>query len=202
MRRVRELQTLYFESAPRELAQASRVRSLRAGTLVIGADNAAVAAKLRQLAPRILAKFRKTEGQITKIRIEVQVAGNGGEVVERPAKKPLTPQAADRFAELSRNVADDGLKAALSRLARDCGFGGKVAIHPRQVPVINSSFSPTAAEIERARNLIAKFRQAESVGRGAFQMQGMMVDCANVRWAERVLDLAETIEAVQRAGSP
>jgi len=77
-----------------------------------------------------------------------------------------------------------------SRLARTHGFNGKVAVHPRQVRPINRVFSPTDAEVERARQLIDAFRDAESEGRGAIQFQGMMVDYANVRWAEQILSVA------------
>jgi citrate lyase subunit beta/citryl-CoA lyase len=75
-------------------------------------------------------------------------------------------------------------------LARTFGFNGKMAIHPRQVPVINKVFSPTAEEIQRARELVAAFRAAEAQGRGAVQFQGMMVDYANVKRAEKILALA------------
>ena len=85
-----------------------------------------------------------------------------------------------------------GNEAALeceSRLARTHGFNGKVAVHPRQVRPINRVFSPTDAEVERAQQLIDAFRDAESQGRGAIQFQGMMVDYANVRWAEQILSV-------------
>jgi citrate lyase subunit beta / citryl-CoA lyase len=76
-----------------------------------------------------------------------------------------------------------------SRLARRHGFNGKVAVHPSQVKSINRIFSPTDAEVERAQKLIAAFRGAESQGRGAIQFEGMMVDYANVRWAEQILSI-------------
>lgn len=75
-------------------------------------------------------------------------------------------------------------------LARTFGFNGKMAIHPRQVPVINQVFSPSAEEIQRARELVAAFRAAEAQGKGAVQFQGMMVDYANVKRAEKILALA------------
>lgn len=77
-----------------------------------------------------------------------------------------------------------------SRLARTCGFNGKMAIHPRQVATINQVFSPSAAEIERARKLIDAFRIAEAQGRGAVQFEGMMIDYANLKRAEQLLALA------------
>jgi citrate lyase subunit beta / citryl-CoA lyase len=76
-----------------------------------------------------------------------------------------------------------------SRLARTHGFNGKVAVHPNQVKPINQIFSPTDAEVERAQKLILAFREAESQGRGAIQFQGMMVDRANVQWAEQILSV-------------
>jgi citrate lyase subunit beta/citryl-CoA lyase len=86
-------------------------------------------------------------------------------------------------------LADERALECESRLARNFGFNGKVAVHPRQVQAINQAFSPTDAEVERAQKLIDAFRGAESQGRGAIQFQGMMVDCANVRWAEQILSI-------------
>src|SRR5215207_8975225 len=74
-RRLRELQTLYLGSAPRELAASSRVKSYRAGMLCVSADNGAVASKLKQLVPSLLSSIRKNDADITGIRIEVQVGG-------------------------------------------------------------------------------------------------------------------------------
>lgn len=77
-----------------------------------------------------------------------------------------------------------------SQIARICGFNGKMAIHPRQVAVINSVFSPSEAELARARRMIEAFRVAEARGQGAVQFEGMMVDYANVKRAEQMLALA------------
>lgn len=76
-----------------------------------------------------------------------------------------------------------------SMLARELGFVGKMAIHPTQVEVMHEVFTPSQAEIEHARGLLAAFRAAEAQGIGAVRYQGMMVDYANVRLAERTLSL-------------
>ncbi|MDB6107163.1 MAG: CoA ester lyase [Gammaproteobacteria bacterium] len=91
------------------------------------------------------------------------------------------------------NLRDGNALELESHLARSHGFGSKVAIHPRQVAVINEVFSPTAEEVERARKLLEAFREAEAKGRGAVQFQGMMIDYANVRWAKRLLGLARDV---------
>jgi hypothetical protein len=117
VRRLKELQSLYARTAPRELVSSSRVKSCRAGTLFVWADNAAVAAKLKQLAPRLLASIRENEAEITKIRIEVQVGGREGPAVYESRKKALTPGAVSKIGDLALNLPDGRLKAALSRLA-------------------------------------------------------------------------------------
>ncbi len=113
-RQLLELQTLYLGSAPRELASSSRVKGYRAGTLFVAADNAATAAKLKQLAPRLLASVQKFEMQVTSIRIEVQVTGS--QRTYKSIKTSLTPEAVEEFDALSKRVTDLDLKSALSNL--------------------------------------------------------------------------------------
>jgi hypothetical protein len=117
--RLLQLQTLYFRSAPRELATSSRVKSYRAGTLFVFADNSAVAAKLKQLAPRLLGSIRKIEADVTAIHIQVQVRD-----IQRtyePIKTTLTPQAIEEFDALAARVTDTDLKLALANLVRRHG---------------------------------------------------------------------------------
>jgi citrate lyase subunit beta/citryl-CoA lyase len=85
------------------------------------------------------------------------------------------------------NLRDQPALATEARIARTHGFSGKVAVHPRQVATINEIFSPTAEEIERASKLLEAYRKAAAQGRGALEFRGMMVDYANVKWAERIL---------------
>src|SRR5437773_822725 len=51
---------------------------------------------------------------------------------------------------------DDGLRRATER-GRRLGFGGKSAIHPRQVPIINEVFTPTQADRDWAARVLAAF---------------------------------------------
>ncbi|MEY2804810.1 MAG: hypothetical protein RL657_2146 [Pseudomonadota bacterium] len=89
------------------------------------------------------------------------------------------------------NLADASALQAECLLARELGFIGKMAIHPNQVDVMHQVFSPSAQEVEYARGLLEAFRAAEAQGIGAVRYQGMMVDYANVRLAERTLALAQ-----------
>jgi citrate lyase beta subunit len=74
--------------------------------------------------------------------------------------------------------------------ARNLGFVGKTAIHPRQTPVINRAFAPTPVEVEQAQRLVDVFQQQQSAGSGAFAFEGKMVDMPMLRAAQRVLDRA------------
>ncbi|WP_183900878.1 HpcH/HpaI aldolase/citrate lyase family protein [Rhizobium metallidurans] len=86
----------------------------------------------------------------------------------------------------------EGLRSYARRGRRD-GFTGMMAIHPSQVPIINDAFTPTEAEIANARATIAAF-EAEP-GRGAFQLDGRMIDAPHLRQARRIVDAL-------RAGEP
>ena len=70
------------------------------------------------------------------------------------------------------------------------GFTGKLAIHPDQVAVINEVFTPSTAELDHARRVIAAF--AASSGSGAVSLDGTMIDIAHLRAARRLLGGRQT----------
>jgi citrate lyase beta subunit len=71
------------------------------------------------------------------------------------------------------------------------GYTGKFAIHPRQISVIQQSFTPTAAQIDAARRLIDAHTQHQSNQTGVFVLDGKMVDMPMVRAAQATLDRAQ-----------
>ena len=75
--------------------------------------------------------------------------------------------------------------------ARKYGFKGKFAIHPAQIEIINEAFTPSAAEIEHARRVVAAFEDAERAGRGATSLEGQVVDVPVVKRARSLLEMAE-----------
>jgi citrate lyase subunit beta / citryl-CoA lyase len=77
-----------------------------------------------------------------------------------------------------------GLRRECVAAARD-GFTGKLAIHPDQVAVINSVFTPTPEQVARARAIVQLF--AANPGSGALSMDGQMVDIPHLKHAERLL---------------
>ncbi len=74
-----------------------------------------------------------------------------------------------------------------ARRASLMGYTGKWAIHPGQVPVANEVYAPTADEIALAQRNVAAYREAESNGRGAVGVNGVLVDAAHVKMAEQTL---------------
>jgi citrate lyase subunit beta / citryl-CoA lyase len=54
--------------------------------------------------------------------------------------------------------------------AKALGFAGKSCIHPSQIALANAAFSPNAAEIERARGLLAAAEEGSGRGVGALYM--------------------------------
>jgi hypothetical protein len=114
--RLRDLEHLLFEATPLALARASRVTNLKSGTLVVAADNAAIAAKLRQLAPRLLLHMAKQGFEVTGIQIEVQVKPHKIKAEDEVTKRSLPADAIQEFERLSGRLPPSPLKSALARL--------------------------------------------------------------------------------------
>lgn len=81
---------------------------------------------------------------------------------------------------------DAGLRHS-AEASRRFGFDGMMAIHPRQVEIIHAAFTPTPEEVAAAEHLLEAFARHTRAGRGAFSLDGRMVDMPMVRSAERVL---------------
>ena len=75
-----------------------------------------------------------------------------------------------------------------SRRSRRLGFVGKVAIHPRQVPVIQDSFSPTDEEVAWARKVVAAY---ESQKGGVFLLDGQLIERPVFLAAQRTLQASQ-----------
>lgn len=84
---------------------------------------------------------------------------------------------------------EEGLRLT-SVNARALGFAGKVCIHPKQIARVNEVFSPTDAQVAFARKVVAAFSEAESSGKAAVLVDGVMVDYPVVARAQQVLNKA------------
>jgi citrate lyase beta subunit len=70
------------------------------------------------------------------------------------------------------------------------GFSGKQVIHPNQVPVVQEAFTPSDEAIEYAKRIVESFESSQKEGRGAYALDGKMIDMPLLRNAQKVLDRA------------
>jgi citrate lyase subunit beta/citryl-CoA lyase len=61
-------------------------------------------------------------------------------------------------------------------LARSLGFIGKSCIHPSQIALANEVFQPTPDEITHAQRVVEAAAEADAAGRGAYVVDGKMID--------------------------
>lgn len=78
---------------------------------------------------------------------------------------------------------------------RALGMDGKTLIHPDQVAPCNEIFSPSEAEIEWARKVIAAFSLPENAAKGVIKLEGRMVERLHLAMAERIMAIAKAITA-------
>ncbi len=82
-----------------------------------------------------------------------------------------------------------------SQMAARMGFDGKWAIHPAQIEIIHEVFTPTQAEIAKAKHIIDEYEKADvQGGLGAIVIDDQMIDAAVLRVEWKKLAIA------QRAG--
>jgi len=84
-------------------------------------------------------------------------------------------------ANVLRDECEDG---------RQLGFTGKQAIHPNQVEIIQSTFVPTAQEIQRATKIMRTMTIAHNSQKGAVGLEGIMIDAPMIKQAEKTLEAA------------
>jgi citrate lyase subunit beta/citryl-CoA lyase len=88
------------------------------------------------------------------------------------------------------NIRSEDLFLRQCRQARRLGFGGKMLIHPSQVPLTHRGFAPTAEETVQAQRVVDQFRVAEQQGSAAIVVDGRLVDYPVMQRAERILRAA------------
>jgi citrate lyase subunit beta / citryl-CoA lyase len=84
---------------------------------------------------------------------------------------------------------------ASARRALAAGFQGKMCIHPDQVSLANAVFTPSEAEVARAREIVTAFAAAEAAGSASIQLDGQFIDYPVVERARRILATAARIQA-------
>jgi len=93
----------------------------------------------------------------------------------------------------------EGYVSAANRAAV-LGYEGKWAIHPSQIELANQVYTPSQAEVTKARRIIDAMAQAAKEGRGAVSLDGRLIDIASIRMAQALIAKADAISAA--ASSP
>ena len=86
----------------------------------------------------------------------------------------------------------DGYLAAAKRAAV-LGYEGKWAIHPSQIELANQVFTPSKAEVTKARRILEAMDEAAKEGKGAVSLDGRLIDIASIRMAEALLNKADAV---------
>ena len=112
---VIELRRGFAALLPENLRRSCSVANYTHGKIVIFAENSAVAAKLRLLAPSIKDRMAQSGLEITGIEVEVQLKARA--VAPASTDRRLSTAAAKEISELAAQLADSKLKSALESLA-------------------------------------------------------------------------------------
>lgn len=70
------------------------------------------------------------------------------------------------------------------------GFSGKQIIHPNQVVPVQEAFTPSDEAIEYARRIVESFEASQKEGKGAYALDGKMIDMPLLKNAQKVLERA------------
>ena len=71
------------------------------------------------------------------------------------------------------------------------GFSGKQIIHPNQVAAVQEAFTPSDDAIEYARRIVETFESSQREGKGAYALEGKMIDMPLLKNAQKVLERAK-----------
>jgi hypothetical protein len=155
---------------------------------------------------------------VLTLRLEALIFGSGdlaasqGVGLDKPDVRPedfgvghLWYYARSRIVVAARSAAIDavdgpyafvrdptGYRREAVRSRRE-GFVGKWAIHPSQIDIANSVYSPGEEALSEARRLIAGYEEAESEWAGVVEVDGRMIDGATVRGLREVVGLGNLI---------
>jgi citrate lyase subunit beta / citryl-CoA lyase len=187
------------------VAQAERANGLPPGGIALAAviERIHALASVEEVAtadPRMIAIVLGTEDLSVEYGYRLDRVGPGLETLYLKSRCILAARLAGidcidsayfRYRDL------EGTKRAADWSAQ-LGFTGKTCLSPRQVPVVNEAFAPTAAEIAWANEVLAALDQAATENLSVAVAGGMMVDAPHAMQARWILEQAATSEPEAR----
>jgi malyl-CoA/(S)-citramalyl-CoA lyase len=93
------------------------------------------------------------------------------------------------------DFSDDEGYIAQAKRSATLGMVGKWAIHPKQIALANTVFTPSEEAVAEAREILAAMETAKANGEGATVYKGRLVDIASIKQAEVIVAQSELIAA-------
>ena len=78
-----------------------------------------------------------------------------------------------------------------SEFGAQLGFSGKQIVHPSQVEPVQTAFTPTDTAIAYAKRIVETFEASQQAGKGAYSLDGKMIDMPLLKNAQKVLARAK-----------
>lgn len=113
-----KLQRIFERTMPAALVKHGRVANMKLGKVVIHASNNSVAAKIRQLTPRLTEAFRQAGVDVNEIQVKAQPGVHGTVGKASPTPAEIGTATKQGLTSLARALPDESpLRAALERFA-------------------------------------------------------------------------------------
>ena len=109
------LRRIALPALPAPIRRSVEIASLKQGTVVIFAENNAIAAKLRLLAPNLIDLWGRSGMQVNAIRVSAQATTPSREPA--PPKSGVSPGAARALEDLAEQLPQTPLRDAVRSLA-------------------------------------------------------------------------------------
>ena len=188
----------YIRALSAKMAEVEEKNGIPVGTVGLiplletaaGIENAYEIAKAD---PRMRALYLGAEDLTADLRCKR--TKEGGEILYARGRLVCAARAAgiEAYDTPFTDVDDiEGLRKD-AMFAKSLGYTGKAVISPRHVETVNEVFSPTAAEIRHAKQVLEAIETARRMGKGAISLNGKMIDAPIVLRAKLVMEAAEAI---------
>ena len=189
---VRKVDALLNEKEPKNKLEKGSVKLLIAIESPRGLLNAAAIAAS---SPRVVGLMFGAEDFGREIGLPTVREGEARDLIY--ARSAMVVAAASAHVQAVDGVWVDlndsqGL-LSFAKQSRRLGFSGMSSIHPSQINAINTTFSPTAEEIDYCRRVLQAFEEANARGDGSIAFGGQLIDRPIVERARRTLDMAKSL---------
>ncbi|HZP23787.1 MAG TPA: aldolase/citrate lyase family protein, partial [Terriglobales bacterium] len=98
------------------------------------------------------------------------------------------------------DVADSEGLLRWGEASRGMGFEGMGCLHPIQIETIHRAFAPTTSELEKARQIVAAYEEAQAGGLGVVSLGSKMIDAPVVQRARKLVARAQQMGIVAAGG--